>query len=335
MGQPGAIASGTAAATAGNLAPRLYRLGAGDVLQMEIFNLEDYSREYQVAADGYLTLPLIGSFSVQDMSLEELRLEASNRYRQYIREPVVTFEMKEARPLRLAIAGEVNRPGTYTVAMAEASEEGAIPTNGMAPPTLTQLIQRAQGITQSADIRRVEVIRRVPGSPTGTSVAYVSLWDLLTSGDANADVVLQDGDSIRIPTATVVDPSEATTLAAASFSPDEMTVYVVGEVDAPGAVQVPPNTPLNQAVLAAGGFNERAQKAAVELVRLNENGTVERRDISVDLAADISDENNPLLQENDTVVIERSAGAAFADNASNFISPLNLLVNIFRAIGGN
>lgn len=315
--------------------PRPYLLGAGDVLHMDIFNLEAYSRDYQVAADGYLTLPLIGSIFVHDMTLEALRLEAASRYQRYIRQPIITFEMKEARPLQLAIAGEVNRPGTYSVALADRDADGQADANGMTLPTLTQLIQLAEGITQSADIRRIQVIRQNPGLSAEASVVNVNLWDVLASGNAAADIALQDGDSIRIPTATVIDPDEATTLATASFSPDEMTVYVVGEVDSPGLVKVPPNTPLNQALLAAGGFSERAQTSSVELVRLNMNGTVDQRDINVDLASDISEDNNPLLQENDTVVVRRSGAAAFSDTAGNFLSPLNFIVNLFRAIGGN
>ena len=307
-----------------------YRLGAGDVLQMEIFNLPDYSREYQVAADGYLTLPLVGSILVDNITLETLRAEAATRYQRYIRQPVITFEMKEARPLQISIAGEVNRPGAYTVAMAE--QPGG---NGMTPPTLTQIIQLAEGITQSADVRQIEVIRNDPRSANDRLVATVNLWDLLTVGTSNADLTLQDGDAIRVPTATVINPSEATTLASARFSPDEMNVYVVGEVESPGLVEVPPNTPLNQALLASGSFNERARKVSVGLVRLNANGTVNRRDIEVDLAADINEDSNPLLQQNDTIVVNRSAGAAFADTAGNFLSPFNALVNLFRALGGN
>lgn len=309
---------------------RSYLLGAGDVLRMEFFNLPDYSRDYQVAVDGYLTLPLIGSILVRGMTLEELRFEAFNRYKRYIRQPIITFEMIEARPLQIAIAGEVNRPGAYTVAMSE--QPGA---NGMTPPTLTQIIRMADGITQSADIRRIEVSRNNPDAAARKSVIYVSLWDLLTLGNVNADIALQDGDSVKIPTATIVDPGEATTLATASFSPDAMSVYVVGEVGSPGRVEIPPSTPLNQALLAAGGFNERAQTASVDLVRLNVNGTVTQRNIRIDLAANIDEENNPLLQQNDTIVVKRSGASTFSDVAGNFIPPFNLLINLFRAIGGN
>lgn len=305
-----------------------YVLGAGDIVYMEIFMLADYSREYSVAADGTLTFPLIGTVKAQDVTLAALTAEVSQSYADYIRRPVITFELREARPLQIAVIGEVKRPGTYTVAMGERQEGG-----GMSPPTVTQVLQTAGGITQFADIRNIEIYRSTGTSKAQERVAKVSLWDLLQRGDLGADVALQDGDSLVIPTSTSIDPTEVTEVASASFSPDVMNVYVVGEVDDPGLVEVPPNTPLNQALLAAGSFSERAQTGSVELVRLNADGTVVQRSIEVDLASGISEENNPLLQPNDTVVVSRSGLSRFSDVAGNVLPPLNLLINLFRVFG--
>jgi len=46
----------------------------------------------------------------------------------------------------------------------------------------------------------------------------------------------------------------------ASFSPTTIQVSVVGEVKNPGLVNIPPNTPLNQGLLTAGGFNNSRAK---------------------------------------------------------------------------
>ncbi|RKH75066.1 sugar ABC transporter substrate-binding protein, partial [Corallococcus praedator] len=120
-------------------------------------------------------------------------------------------------------------------------------------------------------------------------------------------LALRDGDTVYIPTATSVTAEEATELASASFSPNTIAVNVVGEVVEPGTVQVPPNVTLNQAILAAGGFdNRRARTADVQLVRLNPDGTVARREIPVDFSAGISEENNPALRSNDIVIVGRS-----------------------------
>jgi polysaccharide export outer membrane protein len=193
------------------------------------------------------------------------------------------------------VVGEVARPGPYSVTGggqgtggatgAVTGRETGVATGGGTggPPTVTKAIQVAGGITSLADIRSI-TIRRTTRSGEARLI-NVDLWDLLRSGDLSEDVILQEGDTITIPTATVLDPAEANQLAGASFSPNTIVVNVVGEVERGGAIPVPPNTPLNQAILAAGGFNVRARKRSVELIRLNPNGTVEKRAIEVDLSS--------------------------------------------------
>jgi polysaccharide export outer membrane protein len=74
-------------------------------------------------------------------------------------------------------------------------------------------------------------------------VINVDLWDLLRSGDLSEDVILQEGDTITIPTATVLDPAEANQLAGASFSPNTIVVNVVGEVENQVPSQCHPTPP--------------------------------------------------------------------------------------------
>ena len=153
-----------------------------------------------------------------------------------------------------------------------------------------------------------------------------NLWELLQTGDLQQDVVLRDGDTILIPTASNLSPEEATQLATANFSPDEMQVNVIGEVKSPGAIQVPPNTPLNQALLAAGGFTRKARKKSVTLIRLNPNGTVTQSAIAVDLAQGIDSQTNPTLQHNDAIIVGRSGSAKFSDGLGSFLGTVGKLL---------
>jgi polysaccharide export outer membrane protein len=50
---------------------------------------------------------------------------------------------------------------------------------------------------------------------------------------------------------------------------------------------------LNQALLTAGGFNDaRADRKAVDLIRLNPDGTVSKSKVKIDLAQGINEQNN-------------------------------------------
>jgi polysaccharide export outer membrane protein len=158
----------------------------------------------------------------------------------------------------------------------------------------------------------------------------LNLWELLSTGDLQQDITLRDGDTIVIPTARSIAPAEATQLATASFSPDKIRVNVVGEVTTPGLVEVPPNTPLNQALLAAGGFNNRrARRSSVELIRLNPDGTVFQRTVAINLAQGINEATNPILRNNDVVIVGRSGSASFSDALDGVLDTLGRIFPIF------
>jgi polysaccharide biosynthesis/export protein len=226
--------------------------------------------------------------------------------------------------ITVAVVGEVFRPGAYEF-------DGGEQAKGRT--TVTQVVQQAGGIKPSADLRRIQV-RRLTRSGT-EQLIDLDFWALLQSGDISQDLVLQQSDTVIIPVAAETTPSEVAQLAAANFSPDEVTVNVVGEVERPGVLKVSPNTTLNQAVLAAGGFNRRATET-VELIRLNPNGTATQRQVEVNLETGIDAEGNPLILNNDVIVVGRNGRARFSDSVESILSPLlqvtsplNLLFRLF------
>lgn len=235
-------------------------------------------------------------------------------------------------PLTVAVVGEVNRPGTYTIVGGNTGSPGI--TLGL--PTISRAIQIAGGIKPMADIRQISV-RRVTKAGEDYTIP-VNLWQLLQVGDFNQDTVLQEGDTIIVPTASDVSPAEATELATASFSPDTIQVSVVGEVTRPGLVEVPPNTPLNQGLLAAGGFDhKRARKSTVELIRLNPDGTVSKQTIPIDFTQGINEQSNPILRDNDIIVVNRSGVARIADTIETPLSTFGGVFNVlrlFEVLGG-
>ncbi len=423
-----------------------YTLGAGDRLQMELFQLPQYSGEFEVQVDGSLSLPLVGNVNIRDLTLEQASAAISQRYGQYLRRPGVTLNLLNRRPLVVGIAGEINRPGAYPLSI-----------EGTAFPNLTQLFEVAGGITQSANLREVQIQRQingrtqvfttnlwdlintgnlsqdivlrdgdsifipstlvsldeapilaaarfspdssvpitvsvvgevfrpgpyalqggatrtgnagVPGAQVGSSgipvqvsdaiqiaggikpranirqvqirrvtrsggeqVFSVDLWSLLQTGETRQNAILQDGDTVFIPTATAaISPAEAAVVAAASFAPNTIRVNVVGEVQRSGPVDVAPNTTLNQGILAAGGFNDRARQDAVGLVRLNPDGSVTQREIPVDLAQGMDEANNPALQNNDIIIVGETGVAKFSDGLGIVTGPIADLLFILGA----
>jgi len=421
-----------------------YTLGGGDRIRLDILEVPQYSGDYQIPPGGSLTLPLIGSVSLEGLTEQQAAQAISARYQSVIKRPLVTVTLLSPRPFNVSVSGEVNRPGSYTLSFTG----GVGDDPGIQYPSVTQAIQQAGGVTLSADLRNVQVRRRqqfgsgavitvnlwefvqtgnprqnlllrdgdtvfvplltslnlaearqiatsslasdpeepltiavvgevnrpgtytIVGGNTGdgrtlglptisraiqlaggiksmadirqisvrrvtkTGAEYtipVNLWQLLQMGDFKQDTVLQEGDTIIVPTASDVNPAEATELATASFSPDTIQVSVVGEVTRPGLVEVPPNTPLNQALLTAGGFDQkRARKSSVELIRLNPDGTVSKQTIPIDFAQGINEQSNPILRDNDIIVVNRSGVARIADTIETPLTAVGGIFNVFR-----
>lgn len=324
-------------------APRadVYLLGVGDFVRIDVFNVPDYGGEFRVLAGGVLNLPVAGEISVDGLSLPQAAVRVEQRLMPFVKRPRVTLSLLESRPLQVAIAGEVNRPGAYSF-----GEDTDTATADQV--TLTQVIDLAGGITQSADISQIQVCRRqslaasmgqldsndCPSSNGKMVYTPISIdfWTLLRNGDLTADLRLQDGDRIEIPTAIALSAEEQDEQARANISQD-IIVNVVGEVAAPGAIQVPPNAPLNQAILTAGGFSTDAKKKRVTLIRLNSNGTVTEQEIAIDFSQGVQADTNPPLRPNDTIVVGRSTFARAAGVLGTVLSPANSILNIFRFLG--
>jgi polysaccharide biosynthesis/export protein len=235
------------------------------------------------------------------------------------------------RPLRIAIIGEVNRPGPYTIFEGAQQADNRSATPNSVAPSITKALQISGGITQMADLRNIRV-RRL--THTGQEqLIPVNFWELLQSGDILQDLPLQDGDRIEVARAATINNQELTEIAKASFSSDRIAINIVGEVQRPGGVEVPPNTPMNQGILAAGGFNNRAKQSVVTLVRLEPNGTVSKRDINVDFSKGIDETDNPPLRKGDTVIVKRSGLSAIGDGLGILSAPVSGAFGLLRLLG--
>ncbi len=251
-----------------------------------------------------------------------------------------SFASDNTQPLKIAVIGEVFRPGPYTVqagnaVIGEAGTQGAATNaNTKNLPTVSQAIQLAGGIKPEADVRTIQV-RRVSRSGN-QQLLPVNLWKLLVEGDIRQDIPLQEGDTVLIAKATVpLTREEQQFLGSATLSPATIDVNVVGEVIRPGTVKIKPNTPLNTAVLAAGGFNsQRANKNTVKLIRLNPDGTVTERKIKIAFDAPVDEQKNPALRNNDVVIIGRSGLATFSDASTAIFSPITGSLGIVRTFLG-
>jgi len=248
-----------------------------------------------------------------------------------------SFAADPTKPRTVAVIGEVIRPGSYLVN--EGTTEGGTANNTTGTPAVTGLptvaraLQLAGGITPLADVRHVVVRRatRIGGEQT----INLDLWKLAIGGDVNQDLIVQDGDTIFFPTATEVNRAEATQLATTTLSPASIEVNIAGEVKKPGTIKLQPNSSLNQALMVAGSFNDgRADRKAVDLIRLNPDGSVTKRLVKVDLKAGLNEQTNPILRNNDVVLVSRNGLAKAGDSVTTLFGPVGTIFGTVRSLFG-
>ena len=308
-----------------------YILGPGDGLELKFFGAGELSGPLEVLSDGTASLPLLGPVRLYGLTLAQASRWLEALYRRQLLRPELQLNLIRPRPLRVALVGEVERPGLYTLTTSEMSATQAkVSISGL--PTLVDAIQKAGGVTPLANLRGVVLQRRLPGEAVAFKRVRLDLLALVREGDQLQNPLLFDGDTIRIETAS--EPvAEVIELAATTLSPDTITVNVVGEVEKPGRLALPANTPLVQAVLAAGGPRSwRANRGSVELVRINRNGTASRERFGLNFSQGVSNSANPPLRDGDTVLVNRSGFAVASDALTAVGGPLTSAANIFALI---
>lgn len=96
-----------------------YRLAAGDVVNVEIFELITQGRTEAairvVDAGGYIRLPTINEVQAAGRTLDELREEIRTKLEPFIKNPVVTVDIQEGRSFEYAIQGAIQNSGVFAL----------------------------------------------------------------------------------------------------------------------------------------------------------------------------------------------------------------------------
>jgi len=124
-------------------------IGPLDVIFIDVFNVDEMSRELQVDASGHISMPLVGSIDANGKTRDELATLIQDALRgRYLRDPHVTVNIRSSVSQVVTIDGQVTEPGLYPV------------TNQM---TLMRALASAKGMTEYAKVDDVVILRTVNG----------------------------------------------------------------------------------------------------------------------------------------------------------------------------
>lgn len=157
--------------------PDVYRLAAGDVLDLNFWGLQNFTVRVTLDVEGRAFVPKVGYFSLQGKTLTEARrMMRESIARLYRLNFGVT--LAEPRTFLVQVVGAVVRPGSYP---ARATERVA------------SVIAKAGGLQPNGSRRRIDIERRGDGHIASDLLLYE------IAGDVKHNPFLLDGDVVRVP----------------------------------------------------------------------------------------------------------------------------------------
>ncbi|MDB5830123.1 MAG: hypothetical protein JWQ73_4343 [Variovorax sp.] len=229
---------------------------------------------YAVDQDGQIQFPYVGAIKVADLTEMQARNQLAEKLVKSIKQPDITLRVLQFRSKKVYVDGEVKTPGNQAI--------------DDVPMTLLEAITRAGGMLPTADQSAILISRSGSSYP-------INLPSLVRQGINPSDIVLKEGDVVRVR------------------SRDENKVYVLGEVNAPRALNmVNGRLTLTEALGESGGLNQLSAAGKQVYVVRNANDAqplVYNLDAQSPVALALAD--NFELNPRDVVFVDASGLARF------------------------
>jgi polysaccharide export outer membrane protein len=226
-------------AAAGAAAPAEYRLGAGDVVRVSVYQNPDLTLETRVTEAGIVSYPLLGSIRLGGLSVTaaEKLIADGLRNGNFVKQPQVTIVVMQVRGNQASVLRQVNRAGRYPIEVADMRVSDLLAMAGGTAPNGADVVVLT-GVRNGKDFR-----------------LEVDLPVLFAPGGRDKDVLIQNGDTLWVDR--------------------QPLVYIYGEVQRPGAMRLERGMTVMQALASGGGLTQRGTEKGMRVHRKGAEGKVQ------------------------------------------------------------
>ena len=160
-----------------------YRLGPEDVISVNVFNQDRYSKpNIKIPPSGRIYLPLISEgLFVNGKTVDQVSEMVKKRYDEYIIDPQVSVSLDQAGSYRYSVVGDVATPGIRLM------------TRRL---SVSEAISEAGGVLQTGNRSRIVVLRK---QTDGTLKPIPVNLTAVYKGEAPDSVYLLPGDQVIVP----------------------------------------------------------------------------------------------------------------------------------------
>ncbi len=232
-----------------------YVLGPGDNIIIYLWGRAD--KEYNLTLDreGKVFVPQVGEIVGWGLTLSQFTEKAKRQFTSAYSDFSLTVSLGKIRSIRVFVAGEVKRPGAYTVSSLT---------------SMFNVLYSAGGPTERGSMRQIRLMRN------GEEKAHMDLYDLLLKGDNSSDIRLQTGDVIFVP---VSGPR----------------VAVRGEIKRPAIYELRGDETTLDLLSLAGSAKPEAHLERVMLERVSRKDEWKVLDLNLDTLSQAHVDNIPLV----------------------------------------
>lgn len=253
-----------------------YRIGFQDVLDIQVFRHSDLNQRIAVSPNGTIILfrldrPLIAVCKTE----RELAGEIAEAYKaKFIRDPQVNVVVSEQKSQSVAVIGSIEKPGNYFINRRFHLLEMLAMAGGPNKEAGTRLLVARTGSTSNC---------RDKINETDDSQVEVLGFKIRDVQEGKQTLWMQPGDVISVLKADII--------------------YVYGNVNKQGTIEVREPITLTQAIVSAEGLKPAAKKGNIRVFR-QKPGTSEREELNFDLnQIDKGKVKDPFLEPNDIVAV--------------------------------
>lgn len=289
----------------------LYRLGPGDSIFVNVQRFPEANFQGTLDLQGNVIVPLVGIMALQGLTLEQARIEIQTQLSRFYVDPVTDLTLVVQRPVQVTVLGEVVRPGLYP----------------LATPQLSLALLSAGGSTRLANLKSIQV-RRTLRDSTGATVDYIEqnidLFTALAEGQELPDIRLSDGDVVIVPTLTTEEAAEydRELIARSNLAQPTINIRVLSRPQQIGNVVLPGGSRFLDAIAAISPDQAVSNLREVALIRyVPETDNVERFEFSVRQAFRGDPSQNPILEDNDIIVVGRNLIGRITNALTTFTQP--------------
>lgn len=246
--------------------PTSYTLGPGDTISVTVWARPELSGTHIVGPDGNIQIPFLGSIYVASLTPDQASTRLSSALSEYYVRAYATVTIVSYAGNNVTVLGHVEHPGLLTFDD---------------HPTLLEVLAKAGSPPSNprTDITRCAIFR-------GKNRAlWINLGPLYRGVDTALNVRMQRGDLVYVP------------------DPADQLVYVMGQVNKPGAYPLTPEMSFLDALAEAGGPSDTAKPSAIIFARPSRNL---QRTVDLHTLTNGHGQANYALQQGDVIYVPKS-----------------------------